>query len=189
MWPWAHAALGYCCYTLYLHGRLDERPVGLPVVALGSGTQLPDLIDKPLAWYLAVLPYGRSLAHSLLTGMMILLVGVAIFRLRGANRSGTAFAIGYASHFLGDAFGHLVDQSWANLAFLVWPLLPIPDADGEVIGVLEHLRNIEGSPLFAFGGLLTGLGLVLWYQHGLPGLRELVALAGPGGTPTDPDSE
>ena len=28
------------------------------VLALALGTQLPDLVDKPLAWYLDVLPFG-----------------------------------------------------------------------------------------------------------------------------------
>jgi hypothetical protein len=175
MWPWAHAALGYLAYTLYLRGRFSERPVGLPVVALGFGTQLPDLIDKTLAWYVGVLPYGRSLAHSLLTGTVIMLAVVAVFRLRGAETSGTAFAIGYASHFFGDAFGHLVEQSWADLAFLVWPLLPIPNQGSETIGLLAHLRDIEGSPLFIFGLVLTAIGLALWVRDGLPGLRESVA--------------
>lgn len=179
MWPWAHAALGYLAYTLYLRGRFDARPVGMPVVALGLGTQLPDLIDKTLAWYVGVLPYGRSLAHSILAGSLIMLLVVALFRARGADRSATAFAIGYASHLFGDAFGSLVYQSWPDLAFLVWPVLPIPDEGSEMIGILTHLRNIEGSPLFLFGLGLTAVGLALWYRHGLPGLRELVGLVVP----------
>jgi hypothetical protein len=189
MWPWAHAALGYLCYTLYLQARFDQRPVGLPVVALGVGTQLPDLIDKTLAWYVGVLPYGRSLAHSVLTGGLLIIAGVVLLRLRGADRSATAFAIGYASHFFGDAFRSLVEQSWGDLAFLVWPLLPIPDQGSELEGVIAHLRNIEGSPLFLFGIVLTAVGLALWYRHGLPGLRELVGLVTPKGRPPESDVE
>jgi hypothetical protein len=176
MWPWAHAALGYLAYTLYLRGRFDVQPAGLPVVALGLGTQLPDLIDKTLAWYVGVLPYGRSLAHSVLTGGLIVAASVAALRLRGADRSATGVAIGYASHLFGDAFGHLVAASWGDLAFLVWPLLPIPDAGSELEGLVAHLRNIEGSPLFLFGLGLTAVGLALWYRHEFPGLRELVSL-------------
>lgn len=188
MWPWAHAALGYLCYTFYLRVRFDEQPVGLPVVALGVGTQLPDLIDKTLAWYVGALPYGRSLSHSLLTGGVIMLTIVVLFRLRNAEASGTAFAVGYLSHFLGDAFGILVERSWADLAFLVWPVLPIPGIEDETIGLITHLRNIEGSPLFLFGLILTTYGLALWYRHGLPGLRELLALVGVANRPEpDPD--
>lgn len=177
MWPWAHAALGYLAYTLYLRGRFDARPVGLPVVALGLGTQLPDLIDKTLAWYVGVLPYGRSLAHSVLTGSLILLAVVALFRARGADRSATAFAIGYASHLFGDAFGSLVSLSFGDLVFLAWPLVPPPAT--ETVGLLTHLRDIEGSPLFLFGLALTAVGLALWIRDGLPGLRALVAFVLP----------
>ena len=35
------------------------------MLALAIGTQLPDLIDKPLTYQFAVLPSGRSLGHSL----------------------------------------------------------------------------------------------------------------------------
>ncbi|WP_254822955.1 metal-dependent hydrolase [Haloglomus halophilum] len=187
MWPWAHAALGYLAYTLYLRGRFSERPVGLPVVALGFGTQLPDLIDKTLAWYVGVLPYGRSLAHSLLTGTVIMLAVVAALRLRGAETSGTALAIGYASHFFGDAFGSLVSLSFGDLVFLAWPLAPSPST--ETVGILTHLRDIEGSPLFLFGLGLTVVGLGLWYRHGLPGLRELVGLLTSEGRSPESDVE
>jgi len=187
MWPWAHAALGYLCYTLYLRVRFDEQPVGLPVVALGVGTQLPDLIDKTLAWYLGALPYGRSLAHSLLTGTLIVLIIVALFQARNANVSGMAFAIGYASHFIGDSFGSLVTSSWGDLVFLAWPLLSSPEE--ETVGVLAHLQNIEGSPLFLFGLALTAIGLGFWYRHGVPGLRELFALVRVGKEPPEQESD
>jgi hypothetical protein len=179
MWPWAHAALGYLCYTLYLRVRLDHRPAGLPVVALGVGTQLPDLIDKPLAWYLDILPYGRSFAHSLLTGTLVLVVVALALRARGADRSATAFVIGYLAHLLGDAYGHVVGGNWADLAFLVWPALPIPNQATEIEGLVTHLQNIEGSPLFLFGLGLTAVGLALWIRDGLPGLRALVAFVLP----------
>jgi hypothetical protein len=189
MWPWAHAALGYVWYTLYLWARFGERPVGLPVVALGLGTQLPDLVDKTLAWYLHVLPYGRSLAHSLLTGTVILLAGAYLFRARGADRSAMAFTIGYASHFVGDAYEHVIEGSWPDLAFLVWPLLPIPGIESEVEGVLAHLRNIEGEPFFLFGLALTVIALGLWVRHGLPGLRALVGLVLPERESPEPGAD
>jgi hypothetical protein len=71
------------------------------------------------------------------------------------------------------------EGEFADLAFLVWPLLPIPDIELEVEGVLAHLRDIQGSPLFLFGLLVTAVALGLWIRHGLPGLRELVALVVP----------
>lgn len=189
MWPWAHAALGYLCYTLYLRGRFDARPAGLPVVALGLGTQLPDLIDKPLAWYVDVLPYGRSFAHSVLTGGLVLLAVAVLLERRGELASAVAFAIGYLSHLLGDAYASVVTADWADLAFLVWPLLPIPNVESELEGVLAHLRNIEGSPFFLFGLALTALALGLWYRHGFPGLRELLGVLLPADVVRDPQTK
>lgn len=171
MWPWAHAALGYLCYTAVLRLRNGGVPAGTPVVALGVGTQLPDLVDKTLAWYLHVLPYGRSLAHSLLTGGLLALVVAGLLTVVARRAHVVSFLVGYASHLLGDAYGLVVTAEWADLAFLVWPLLPIPNEDQEVEGVLAHLQNIEGSPFFLFGLLLTAVGLALWRRHGYPGLE------------------
>ena len=64
MWPWGHVALGYLFYSLYVHWRHDRPPSAPAAIAVGVGTLLPDVIDKPLAWWAAVLPNGRSLAHS-----------------------------------------------------------------------------------------------------------------------------
>jgi hypothetical protein len=94
-----------------------------------------------LAWYVGVLPYGQSLANSILTGSLILLAVVAVFRVWGADRSATAFAIGYLSHLFGDAFGSLVSLSFGDLVFLAWPLVPPPAP--EMAGLLAHLRRIH----------------------------------------------
>ena len=64
--------------------------------------------------------------------------------------------------------------TWSDLGFLVWPLVAPPET--EVVGLLAHLRDIEGSPFFLFGLLLTGSMLLLWHHHGHPGLTELWGL-------------
>jgi hypothetical protein len=180
MWPWAHAALGYLCYTLYLRLRTQERPAGRPVLVLALATQLPDLVDKPLAWYVDVLPYGRTLAHSVLLGGVVAALISLLLRRQGYNPESVAFAVGYYSHLFGDAFGHLIGWNVADLAFLLWPVLPIPGVESEVEGLLNHLRDIEGSPLFLFGLVLTIVGLVAWYRDGTPGVRKLLALVRTG---------
>jgi hypothetical protein len=159
------------------------------VVALGFGTQLPDLIDKPLAWYVHVLPYGRSFAHSVLTGGVVLLVVAVLLDRRAGRATAAAFAVGYLSHLVGDAYASVVTANWADLAFLVWPVLPIPNVESELEGVIAHLRNIEGSPFFLFGLLLTALALGLWYRHGLPGLRELLGVLLPADAEGDPQAK
>ena len=63
MWPWDHLAFGYVWYTLASRGWDGRPPSNAAAIALAVGTQFPDLVDKPLAWWLDVLPAGRSLGH------------------------------------------------------------------------------------------------------------------------------
>lgn len=173
MWPWAHAAFGYLLYTGVRRVRGAGPPAGWPVVALAVGTQFPDLVDKPLAWYVQLLPYGRSLAHSLLVAVPLALGAWLYAHHRGRPAVGLAFAVGYLSHLVGDALHATVAAEWAHLAFLVWPLVPIPNQDTELEGLVAHLRDIEASPFLLFGLLVTAVGLAVWIRHGRPGVAEL----------------
>jgi hypothetical protein len=67
MWPWGHLALGYLLYSPFARARFGRPPTDRATLLLAFGTQLPDLVDKPLAWRLDVLPAGRTLGHSLLS--------------------------------------------------------------------------------------------------------------------------
>jgi hypothetical protein len=173
MWPWGHAALGYLLYALYARVRTHDRPTGRGVIALLVGTQAPDLVDKPLAWYADVLPYGRSLAHSVLTGGPILLAVVLYLRHRGHRRLATAFAVGYLSHLVGDAYTFVLDGTYEHLAFLVWPLLPIPDVATELEGLFAHLARLDAAVVYSDGVLLAACAFVLWLHQGAPGLWTL----------------
>lgn len=177
MWPWGHAALGYLLYALYVWVRTRERPTGRAVLPLLVGTQTPDLIDKPLAWYLDVLGYGRSLAHSVLTGGLILLAVVLYLRHRGHRRLATAFAIGYLSHLVGDSYTFVLEGTYEHLAFLVWPLLPIPNAANELEGLFAHLARLDASVVYSDGVLLVAGAFVVWLLQGAPGPRTLYDLA------------
>jgi hypothetical protein len=174
MWPWAHAALGYFLYVVYLRLRASGTPTGPAVVLLGLGTQLPDLIDKPLAWYLDILPHGRSFGHSLVTGVPLVMLPIVFVLYRRDQRGlAIAFSIGYLSHLLGDSYVSVLRGEFVYLNFLGWPLLSLPESTAEVEGLLTHLQNIEGSPVFVFGLFLTALTLGLWIRHGAPGLLTL----------------
>lgn len=173
MWPWGHAALGYLLYAVYVRIATRERPTGVGVVALLVGTQAPDLIDKPLAWYVGVLDYGRSLAHSVLTGGLILLAVVWYLRRRGHRTAATAFAVGYLSHLIGDSYTFVLAGTYEHLAFLVWPLLPIPGAENEVEGLFGHLARLDASVLYSDGVLLAAGVFLLWFLQGAPGVRTL----------------
>ena len=60
MWPWGHLALGYLLHSPLARARFGRPPTDRATLLLVIGTQLPDLVDKPLAWWLGVLPAGRS---------------------------------------------------------------------------------------------------------------------------------
>jgi hypothetical protein len=177
MWPWGHAALGYLLYVIYVWVRTREAPTGRGVLALLVGTQTPDLIDKPLAWYLDVLEYGRSLAHSVITGGLILLAVVLYLRHRGHRRLATAFAIGYLSHLVGDSYTFALAGEWGTIAWLLWPLLPIPNAANELEGLFAHLARLDASVVYSEGVLLAAGVFLLWLLQGAPGLRSTIRWA------------
>ena len=167
MWPWGHLAFGYVAYSLYRRLARREPPTDRGALAAAFGTQFPDLVDKPLAWWVGVIPNGRSLTHSVITATLIALV-VYLVAARAERRSlAVAFAVGYASHLVGDSFGSLLGGTPERLAFLLWPLLPpVRYDDGEL---LAHLLGIELTPLFAAEFVFLVGALALWYLDGLPG--------------------
>lgn len=172
MWPWAHAAVGYLLYTLFVRVRSRRRPAGPAVLVLALGTQLPDLVDKPLAWYVPVLPTGRSLAHSLLVGGLVVALVFAYARRTDRTHLGTAFAVGYLSHPLADGLHPFVQGEWHFLAYLAWPVLPSPEYEGPE-SVLTRLAQLEPTPSFLFGLALTAVAALLWARHGYPGLETI----------------
>lgn len=184
MWPWGHAAVGYLLYTAYRRYRFDLRPHGVAVVALAVGTQLPDLIDKPLAWQFHVLPNGRSFGHSLLIAAGLLVVLYLVARRIDAEESAVAFGIGYLGHLFGDALYPALAGEFHYLGFLGWPLIPAIEYDLATGGFLAHLLALDFGPPALFELGLTVVAAALWYRHGLPGLGVL--LPGDGdATPTE----
>lgn len=179
MWPWEHLAFGYLLYSLTVHLRSGRAPASSPVFVLVLATQLPDLIDKPLAWGVGVLPHGLSLAHSLLFAVPFLLGCLITADLVGVAEYGVALTVGYLSHLVGDViYGFLVGGDF-NTGFLFWPFV---EQSGESsVGLLIRTRELVDSFL-AFlttpigrvylGAELLALSLtaVLWIYDGLPGV-------------------
>lgn len=172
MLPWGHAALGYLCYTAYARVRYRRPPVGLAVYALGFGTQFPDLIDKPLAWHLAVLPSGRSLAHSLFA--LGLVVGALWFASETVEhrRLTAAFGVGWAAHLVGDGVFAALRGHWAGVGYLLWPVTDYP-ADPGGRSILAFLLHLELTPRLWLGVALTGVSLCVWLFDGAPGVADV----------------
>jgi hypothetical protein len=160
MLPPGHLAIGYLAFSLVRRLRHRDVPHGSSIIWLGLATQLPDLIDKPLAWWLGVLPASRSLAHSLLFAIpLVLLVD------HWGDRSAVSepFAVGYLSHLVADAAPSL-PAGPELVSFLLWPLLAPPE-----YGTRPSLWPPEvyfSAPELAIGVAVV----VLWTVDGMPGV-------------------
>jgi hypothetical protein len=169
MLPWGHLAVAYIAYSLAVRVRGDS-PSGAAVLALAVGTQFPDLIDKPLVTWVALLPSGRSLGHSLLFALVcgagLWLLGRRFDRLDVA----AAFLFGQLAHVAADAVGPATAGRWAELGFLGWPVTPAYrySADGERVLVEYLLTQLTTPPHYQL--VLFGVAAALWIVDGRPGL-------------------
>lgn len=165
MWPIGHIGIAYLLYAAATRLRFDEIPTPGPTVALLVGALFPDLVDKPLAWYLNVLPTGRTLAHSLLVLVPLCLAVYLVARYYDRAEYGFAFGLGAISHTLIDAAPVLWnDEATAN--FLLWPLIPVETYGEEGSpSVIELFMNSLSDPYFLSEFVFLGLALMLWNYH------------------------
>ena len=86
------------------------------------GSQFPDLIDKPLALELGLIPTGRVFMHSLPTALPVLLV-VAWYgwRTRRSHLS-AGFIFSHLSHILADNYRVLAGPEPSIPPDILWPL-------------------------------------------------------------------
>jgi hypothetical protein len=179
MWPWEHAAVAYAAYSLALRTTGRQRPTEISAVALLVGSQLPDLIDKPLAWWLDVLPAGRSLAHSLPFAVPVVAAVLLVTRAFDRGRVGVAFAVGYLSHLPGDVFYPVLLGGRPALSFLLYPFVDIPPGDelaaitkvsDLLAGFGSFLTTPRGALYLVGEALLLSLAVGVWAWDGWPGL-------------------
>lgn len=173
MLPWGHAAFGYLLYSLWRRRETGTTPAGVAVVALAVGTQFPDLIDKPLSWTFALLPTGRSLAHS---AFFLALVGFVVLiaaHRYGQATAGRAFLFGYASHLVADALYPVANGDFHDPVYVLWPLVSQAPEEGR--SFVAFFLGLDLTSTFAFELLLTGVALLRWWADGAPGLGVLRA--------------
>lgn len=176
MWPWGHLAVGYLCYVTISRVDDNREQTLATLVAVTIGTQVPDLVDKPLAWTLGVLPSGRSLAHSLLVAAVIIAIVSWGARYWHRQDIATAFGIGYVSHSLVDlgpgVIWGLLRGDWSQLewtTYLLWPILSAPPYPHDE-SFQEHFVGFVLDPYMVLQFGLFGLAIVVWWQSGTPGL-------------------
>jgi membrane-bound metal-dependent hydrolase YbcI (DUF457 family) len=183
MWPWEHVMFAYVLYSAYSRAWLLRPPSDRAALVIPVAALLPDLIDKPLAWQLSVLPAGRSLAHSLLFALPAIVLVLLVARRLGATDAGRAFAVAYLSHLPADSFYAAVTTGVrVDLRYLLWPLLPVDPVptrsfvDRLVEIVLEFSAFVsgpEGWRFVAVQALLVSLTLGVWLYDGTPGIRPV----------------
>lgn len=171
MLPWEHAALGYIVYSAYCRWNIGRPPIGLTVFALGFGTQIPDLVDKPLWWVITLLSYGRSLTHSLITFVIIIVILWTRAQYQDQRSIVIAFGIGYLTHLIGDSIQPILRQEYTALGYLLWPVTVVPKS--ETLYFIEFFLAVEPTPIVLVGSGFTFGGILLWIYDGLPGFRDL----------------
>lgn len=109
-------------YTFLTEHRLPS--LKLAAVAF-VGSQFPDLIDKPLALQLHLIPTGRVFMHSLPFAVPVWLAVLAYGWKTNRPRGGVVFVLAHASHLLADNYAGLA--SGRVPSDLLWPFLaPVP---------------------------------------------------------------
>lgn len=175
--------LGYVLYSACSHAWLRRPPSDRAALVVAVAALLPDVIDKPLAWQLSVLPGGRSLAHSLLFAVPAVLAVLLLARRLGAADAGVAFAVGYLAHLPADSFYAAITTGVrVDPGYMLWPLLPVePTPTGSFVERLVDLvlsfsalvAGPEGWRFVAVQVLLASLALGVWVHDGVPGLAPV----------------
>lgn len=160
MWPWGHAAVGYLLYVGWAQFRYGEWPQRSSIVAVLMATQLPDLIDKPLAWSFHVLPSGRSFAHSLLVAIPLVILITFMLSQVVRFELTTPIVIGYFSHIVTDLPSEVLHGEFAEASFLLWPLLPPPEYSTDP-SFGAHLAKLRVSSDIAIEASIAGMGILL----------------------------
>ncbi len=191
MWPWEHLAFGYLLYTGFVHLAWGERPRGGPTLLLALGTQVPDLVDKPLGWGFGVYATGYGATHSVLVAGPVLLGVLAVAVHYGRPRLGAGYVVGHASHMLADAINPLRNGRPPEFERLFWPFSDFETYSHDY-GIVERALHYFGEFLFLMtrpehvGLVLVYLSLfvfvaAVWAFDGLPGVGTLYRLVARGG--------
>lgn len=183
MWPWGHLAVGYLLYSPLRRLTTPGVPTGREVLVLAIATQIPDLVDKPLAWGLGVFPSGYAVAHSIFVAGPLGLVALVVAARVDRPTYGLAYLVGHWSHLAGDVVVALALDNPYSISRVLWPLIVLPGSHTS-LGTIEQIQyyfgaflsvlaSPEGPTVFVlfFGPLATALAL--WLVDGAPVAREL----------------
>ncbi|MFC6813228.1 metal-dependent hydrolase [Natrialbaceae archaeon GCM10025810] len=185
MYPWEHAAVAYLLWSGASRWHNGTPPAGWPVLVVLLASQLPDLIDKPLAWQFGVVSSGRSLGHAAVIAVPLAVGVFVVARRAGRSPVGGAFAVGYLAHLATDVSPRFPGGAW-DLTVVLWPFRTADaaaDTAARETGAAAQTGEILGGayPSLLAPDALLGLGLVglaigVWLVDGRPGCRELLVV-------------
>lgn len=120
--PLEHFIVAVLPTGAYVVARDKRLPTLRFLAVVFVGSQLPDLVDKPLAHQFGLLPSGRVFFHSLPITVPLILI-VLYYALRTDRlRLGGAYAFAHLSHLAADNHGALLDSNRGVPPDLLWPL-------------------------------------------------------------------
>ena len=138
--------------------RTDRPTSSIDYRLLALGALLPDLIDKPLAFWISPEAIGttRSVGHTLSLSFALLILGYLSYW-RGKKLAVLSLALGCLSHLI-------LDGMWAAQQTLLWPALGFGFPEGghqEPLGFLWRLWHRPWEPPWlgpseVVGGLMIG---------------------------------
>lgn len=188
MWPWEHLALAYVLYSLVANVALRASPSARETIAVGVGSQVPDLVDKPLAWTFEITATGYSIGHSIFVAPFVCLAVYAVAARRGHPAIAGAFSLAYLSHPFADLLSQFLREPVVDLRTILWPIAsPPPGSPG---GFLDHFvryfvryvnQLLAGGPSLQIAlQSLLGLAVVaLWLSDGAPIAADVWRLVHP----------
>ena len=150
------------CYVLLTAQRL----LSLKIAAVTFvGSQFPDIIDKPLALELGLLPTGRVGMHSLPVAVPVWALVMLYSWKTDRARAGSAFVIAYASHLLAD--NHTALAGGRIPSDLFWPFSPPVPRPAIPYWAGPRSINIHLFTLFSIGvlGITTYYALLDMFRH------------------------
>jgi membrane-bound metal-dependent hydrolase YbcI (DUF457 family) len=124
------------------------------LIPCAAGAILPDLIDKPIGYLLfpTTIGYGRIYTHTLLVAIMILVLGMAIWKLK-KDPGVIAVGIGILSH-------QILDMMWLQPVNWYYPLLgPFRGTMSKDYFFTLIFRELY-NPFEIFLGIFLGIGVL-----------------------------
>lgn len=166
MRPWEHVVVALLPVVAYSLARYQRLPGEDMVLVVFFASLLPDIVDKPLAWTLGILPSGRMLAHSLVVALPVILLVVLASYWLGYAPHGLGFAWGYLSHLAADFYPVL----WQGRGYSYYPNMfwPIMDANPDRNGSFGSYAADMGYHVFAelvVISLVVGYIVIVFWQR------------------------